>query len=41
MRVVFNDRMFKKDMKNLINYSMGYLDGIEKGKKEFLDNLGS
>jgi hypothetical protein len=40
MRVVFNDRVFKKDMKNLINYSMGYLDGIEKGKKEFLDNLG-
>lgn len=40
MRVVFNDRMFKKDMKNLINYSMGYLDGIEKGKKEFLNNLG-
>ena len=40
MRVVFNDRMFKKDMKNLINYSMGYLDGIQKGKKEFLDNLG-
>jgi hypothetical protein len=40
MRVIFNDRMFKKDMKNLINYSMGYLDGIEKGKKEFLNNLG-
>jgi hypothetical protein len=40
MRIIFNDKMFKKDMKNLIDYSVGYIDGIEKGKKEFLNNLG-
>lgn len=40
MRVVFNDKMFKRDMKNLIEYSTGYVNGIQSGKKAFMHNLG-
>lgn len=40
MKVRFNDTSFSRDMKNIINYSIGYLDGINKGKTVFLNNLG-
>lgn len=30
-----------KDLGNIINYSVGFLDGVEKGKKEFFDGLGN
>lgn len=32
--------LFKKQMQNLIDYSLGFVEGIEKGKTEFLKNLG-
>lgn len=38
--VRFDNRQFMKDMKNIIEYSTGFIDGIELGKKEFLNNLG-
>lgn len=38
--VKFNARTFQKEMKNIIDYSTGFLDGIQIGKKEFLNNLG-
>lgn len=31
---------FKKTMNNIIDYSVGFLDGVQSGKKIFLDNLG-
>lgn len=36
----FDNKIFKKQMSNLVDYSIGYLDGMELGKKEFLVNLG-
>ena len=38
--VKFNARTFQKEMKNIIEYSTGFLDGVQIGKKEFLNNLG-
>lgn len=38
--VRFDNRQFMKDMNNIIEYSAGFIDGIELGKKEFLNNLG-
>jgi len=40
MKVTFDNRMFKKDMKNIVDYSIGFLDGIKKGKTEFLNIIG-
>jgi len=40
MRVVTNTKSFQKEMNNIVQYSMGFLDGIEKGKTEFLRLLG-
>lgn len=36
----FDSKQFAKDMNNIIEYSIGFLDGIHGGKKIFLDNLG-
>lgn len=33
---VWDDKKFIKEMNNIINYSFGFLDGIEKGEQEFL-----
>lgn len=38
--VRFDSRQFMKDMNNIIEYSTGFVDGIQLGKKEFLNNLG-
>lgn len=35
-----NGMKFNKDMKNLINYSIGYLEGIQQGKVQFFHKLG-
>ncbi len=40
MIVTMNTKVFDKQMKNIIDYSVGFLDGIHKGKKIFLDKLG-
>ena len=40
MIVTMNTKLFDKQMKNIIDYSIGFLDGIHKGKKVFLDRLG-
>jgi hypothetical protein len=36
----FNSNQFMKDMNNIINYSIGFTEGIERGKTEFLKNMG-
>jgi hypothetical protein len=38
--IKLNDKDLMRDMNNIINYSFGFLEGIEKGKRIFLDNLG-
>lgn len=40
MRVTFNDTLFQKEMNNIIDYSLGFLDGVKLGKQKFLKNLG-
>jgi hypothetical protein len=40
MKVIMNNAAFKKDMKNIMNYSIGFLDGIQIGKTKFLNNVG-
>lgn len=37
---MFDDRQFMKDMQNIVEYSAGFLDGIQDGKKKFLENIG-
>ena len=39
IKINFNDRLFYQDMKNITEYSIGFLDGINKGKSNFLNNL--
>jgi hypothetical protein len=38
--VRFDNKTFKKEMKNIIDYSIGFTEGIQKGKTEFLKSLG-
>jgi hypothetical protein len=40
MRVSLTTNSFEKDLVNIVNYSFGFLEGAQKGKKVFLDNLG-
>jgi hypothetical protein len=36
-----NTKQFEKQMTNIVNYAIGFLDGAQKGKAKFLNNLGS
>ena len=38
--IKLSDKDLMRDLNNIIEYSFGFLDGIEKGKRIFLDNLG-
>lgn len=38
--VKFDSKTFKKEMENLMRYSEGFLEGVQIGKKQLLDNLG-
>lgn len=38
--ITLNTKQFKKDMNNIIDYSLGFLDGVQGGKKLFLDSIG-
>lgn len=40
MKVIMNDTAFKKDMKNIMDYSIGFLEGVQVGKTKFLNNVG-
>jgi hypothetical protein len=35
-----NSKSFEMQMNNIVNYSFGFLEGVQKGKKIFLDKLG-
>jgi hypothetical protein len=36
----FDSKKFMKDMNNIIEYSFGFLDGVERGKQLFRKNIG-
>jgi hypothetical protein len=40
MRAVFNSNQFKKEMSNIVDYSIGFLDGIQRGKTILLKTVG-
>ena len=41
MKLKINNIQFEKDMKNIIGYSQGFLDGTKAGKIMFFRNLGA
>lgn len=41
MKVTLNNNIFKKEMNNIIEYSLGFIDGINRGKTKFFNNMGS
>jgi hypothetical protein len=40
MIVRTNTASFEKTMRNIVDYSFGFLDGVQKGKKVFLQKIG-
>jgi hypothetical protein len=40
MKTRFDSRQFKKDMNNIVDYSIGFLEGVQGGKKMMLDLIG-
>ena len=40
MRVSLTTNDFEKQIMNIANYSVGFLEGVQKGKRIFLDNMG-
>lgn len=40
MKVVYSHKKFSKDMNNIVQYSLGYLQGINVGKVQFFHGLG-
>lgn len=40
MKTVFDSKSFKKDMNNIMNYSIGFLEGVHRGKNQFLHSVG-
>lgn len=40
IKMAINSKQFRKDMENIVQYSYGFLDGINKGKNLFYRNLG-
>jgi hypothetical protein len=40
MKITFDDKAFFKDMKNIVEYSAGFLEGVERGKYGMLANVG-
>lgn len=39
--LTFDSVKFAKEMNNIVQYSLGYMEGIQRGKKVFLQNLGN
>lgn len=40
MRLSLDSKSLEKQLLNIVDYSLGFIDGAQKGKKVFLDNLG-
>lgn len=39
MTIAFNFNEFKKDINNIVEYSYGFLEGVQSGKQQFMQNL--
>jgi hypothetical protein len=39
MKLYFDSKQFEKEMRNVIEYSVGFLDGVQEGKTKFFSNL--
>jgi hypothetical protein len=40
VRIKFDGRQFAKEMKNMMDYSSGFLDGIQMGKQQLMHSIG-
>ncbi len=40
IRSRFDTTQFEKEMKNIVEYSMGFVEGAERGKVQLLENIG-
>jgi hypothetical protein len=40
MRIKFDGRQFARDMKNIMDYSAGFLDGVQMGKQQLMHSIG-
>lgn len=40
LKLVYNNKQFKKEMNNIINYSIGFIDGMGRGKTAMYSALG-
>lgn len=40
IKMSMNSTQFRKDMNNILDYSFGFLDGVNRGKTVFFNNLG-
>ena len=40
MRILLNSKSLEKQLYNIVDYSLGFIDGANKGKRVFLDNVG-
>jgi hypothetical protein len=40
IKIKFDDKQFRKDMKNLTEYAVGFLEGVQRGKVELLKDVG-
>ncbi len=41
MKLKYQNENFNRDMKNIVEYTLGFLDGVQLGKEKFLSNLAS
>jgi len=41
LRLVINSKQFQKEMNNIMNYSTGFVEGVQRGKKAMYLALGS
>jgi hypothetical protein len=39
LKLVIDSKQFKKEIDNIMEYSVGFLDGVQKGKTEFYLSL--
>jgi hypothetical protein len=40
VQTTFNDQLFLKEMNNIIQYSIGFTEGVKRGKKHILSAIG-
>jgi virulence-associated protein VagC len=41
VKIKFDDKQFLKEMNNIMNYSTGFLEGVQRGKYGMLNNVGA